>query len=205
MSSRISRNTKKPSKRFSASFLFFPVQLAAVFYCNLWTSLKKRSWKRVLYPVERPCPPASCEGIALFQSQRQKRPRSNSDLSESETTKKAKFANTTPEDRLKAPETHGQSFYVQEDSTGTKELRCKVCGVRVDHTRKDSIMKHIDSDKHKLRLSEKMRVAASRSALLDYGVAAEKVPIGAGGNLRDDHKKWRNRVLETFLRAVGSR
>jgi hypothetical protein len=36
---------------------------------------------------------------------------------------------------------------------------------------------------------------------MDYGVAASQVPIGGGGTLPPNHKKYRIRVLETFLKA----
>jgi hypothetical protein len=130
-----------------------------------------------------------------------KRPRSFSDSLAEGVTKKAKVSTGSPEERLQDDDFKGHSFYIREASDGKKELRCKLCRIDLDHTRKDSLKKHITSKGHLQELSEKSGAASTNSSLLDYGVAVEKVPVGSGGTLPVDHKKWRIRIVETFLKA----
>jgi hypothetical protein len=69
----------------------------------------------------------------------------------------------------------------------------------MDHTRKDSIEKHFESERHQKWLVERDTAFSRGSSLLNFVVAATKVPIGEGANLPVDQKAWRLRVLSTFL------
>lgn len=117
-------------------------------------------------------------------------------------TKKLKVSTVDPEERLLDDDFKSHSFYVRETSDGKKELRCQLCRIALDHTRKDSLKKHVMSKGHQVELKEKSNAIENGSSLLDYGVAVEKVPIGSGGTLPADHTKWRILVMETFLRPV---
>lgn len=71
----------------------------------------------------------------------------------------------------------------------------------MDHTRKDTIEKHVASFRHKSSVEDRANAVLSSSTLFDFGIAATKVPIGLGASLSLDHKKFRMAVLRVFLTA----
>ncbi len=95
----------------------------------------------------------------------------------------------------------GHFFVVEKNTEGAEELRCSICRCVVDHSRKDSVEKHLVTQKHASLEEEKRNALTSASTLFDFGLARENVPIGSGATLSQDHKSWRVLVLHTILKA----